>query len=142
MKKCFPRSNISHVDCPQAKSWRDVFISVLSASPTVDLNVPIPIRVTIFCQIRGCSTPMHVRACPKFYATHLQDECTLHRSFNKKPPALSPTGVVPDSPNYQAKVKPIKPASHCIQRKRNFQPKPSRFCLLNGHRNSVVVAVS
>ncbi|KAA3478646.1 Serine-rich protein-related [Gossypium australe] len=68
--------------------------------------------------------------------------CTLHRSFNKKPPALSPTGAVPDSPNYQAKVKPIKPASHCIQRKRNFQPKPSRFCLLNGHRNSVVVAVS
>ncbi|GMY35737.1 Serine-rich protein-related [Fagus crenata] len=34
----------------------------------------------------------------------------------------------------------IKPSSHDLQRRRNFQPKPTRFCMMNKKRD--VVAVS
>ncbi|KAJ0031203.1 hypothetical protein Pint_14727 [Pistacia integerrima] len=34
----------------------------------------------------------------------------------------------------------IKPSSHDLQRKRNFRPKPSRFCLMNGSRDGVAVS--
>ncbi|KAK9029632.1 hypothetical protein V6N11_026740 [Hibiscus sabdariffa] len=29
----------------------------------------------------------------------------------------------------------VKPSGHCIQRRRNLEPMPSRFCLLNGNSN-------
>ncbi|KAE8657909.1 hypothetical protein F3Y22_tig00116976pilonHSYRG00090 [Hibiscus syriacus] len=73
--------------------------------------------------------------------------CALHRNFNKKPSTRSRTRVVHESPKYLANAKPakmllfqiMKPSSHCIKRRRNFQPKPSRFCLLNG--NSIRVGL-
>ncbi|KAK9268728.1 hypothetical protein L1049_000489 [Liquidambar formosana] len=34
----------------------------------------------------------------------------------------------------------IKPSSHDLQRRRNFQPKPTRFCLMNGNRDGVAVS--
>ncbi|GMJ07553.1 hypothetical protein HRI_004424500 [Hibiscus trionum] len=73
--------------------------------------------------------------------------CTLHRNLNKKPSTRNRMRAVHDSPKYHANAKPtktvllqiIKPASHCTQRRRNFQPMPSRFCLLNGNNNRVGV---
>nr|POE69733.1 hypothetical protein CFP56_63866 [Quercus suber] len=32
----------------------------------------------------------------------------------------------------------IKPSSHDLQRRRNFQPKPSRFCMMNNNRSDGV----
>ncbi|XWS17055.1 hypothetical protein CRYUN_Cryun33cG0035000 [Craigia yunnanensis] len=79
--------------------------------------------------------------------------CSLHRNFNKPPGRR--TRVVRVSSNHWelavvAKANSIKallfqiikPSSHDMQRRRNFQPKPSRFCLLNGNRNGFGVAVS
>ncbi|XP_022777113.1 uncharacterized protein LOC111318518 [Durio zibethinus] len=34
----------------------------------------------------------------------------------------------------------IKPSSHDIQRRRNFHPKPTRFCPLNSSNNGVAVS--
>ncbi|XVF74809.1 hypothetical protein PTKIN_Ptkin13bG0140900 [Pterospermum kingtungense] len=34
----------------------------------------------------------------------------------------------------------IKPSSHDLQRRRNFHPKPTRFCLLNSSANGVAVS--
>lgn len=34
----------------------------------------------------------------------------------------------------------IKPSSHDVHRRKNFQPKPTRFCLMNGNRDAVVVS--
>ncbi|KAF7152715.1 hypothetical protein RHSIM_Rhsim01G0050900 [Rhododendron simsii] len=34
----------------------------------------------------------------------------------------------------------IKPSSHDLQRRRNFQPRPTRFCLMNGNRDGVAVS--
>lgn len=36
----------------------------------------------------------------------------------------------------------IKPSSHDLQRRRNFQPRPTRFCLMNGSRDGVAVSWS
>ncbi|KAB1201397.1 hypothetical protein CJ030_MR0G003787 [Morella rubra] len=36
----------------------------------------------------------------------------------------------------------IKPSSHDLQRRRNFQPKPSRFCVMNNNSHDHGVAVS
>ncbi|XVF88258.1 hypothetical protein PTKIN_Ptkin19aG0035300 [Pterospermum kingtungense] len=80
--------------------------------------------------------------------------CILHRNFNNKPPGRR-TRVITVSSNHRelaavAKANSIKaflrqiikPSSHQMQRRRNFQPKPSRFCLLNGNTNGLWVAVS
>ncbi|KAI7981885.1 hypothetical protein LOK49_LG04G00160 [Camellia lanceoleosa] len=34
----------------------------------------------------------------------------------------------------------IKPSSHDLKRRRNFQPKPTRFFLMNGNGDGVVVS--
>ncbi|GAB4832762.1 hypothetical protein Ancab_006779 [Ancistrocladus abbreviatus] len=34
----------------------------------------------------------------------------------------------------------IKPSSHGLRRRKNFQPRPSRFYFLNGNANGVVVS--
>ncbi|KAJ4709693.1 Serine-rich protein-related [Melia azedarach] len=34
----------------------------------------------------------------------------------------------------------IKPSSHDLQRRRNFQPRPTRFCLMYGNTNGVTVS--
>ncbi|XVE63619.1 hypothetical protein DITRI_Ditri07aG0034100 [Diplodiscus trichospermus] len=80
--------------------------------------------------------------------------CSLHRNY-KKPPSNRTRAVVRVSSNHRelalvAKANSIKafllqiikPSSHDMQRRRNFQPKPSRFSLLNGSTNGFGVAVS
>ncbi|XWS11742.1 hypothetical protein CRYUN_Cryun37aG0026200 [Craigia yunnanensis] len=34
----------------------------------------------------------------------------------------------------------IKPSNHDLQRRRNFDPKPTRFCPLNSSANGVAVS--
>ncbi|KAJ1385881.1 hypothetical protein SESBI_41285 [Sesbania bispinosa] len=34
----------------------------------------------------------------------------------------------------------IKPSSNDVHRKKNFQPKPSRFCLMNSNGGAVAVS--
>ncbi|TKY73040.1 hypothetical protein E2542_SST01787 [Spatholobus suberectus] len=34
----------------------------------------------------------------------------------------------------------IKPSSHDLHRRKNFHPKPSRFCLMNGNNDAVEVS--
>ncbi|KAI4335629.1 hypothetical protein L6164_014261 [Bauhinia variegata] len=83
--------------------------------------------------------------------------CSLHRNKNKTqvrtlaPPVVqvssnhlhrqreSPTSPKADS--VQAiLLKIIKPSTNDLQSRKNFQTKPTRFCLMNGNRD--VVAVS
>ncbi|XVE98447.1 hypothetical protein REPUB_Repub03eG0107400 [Reevesia pubescens] len=78
--------------------------------------------------------------------------CSWHRNFNKpscrtKVVRVSPShwelAVVAKANSIKAiLLQIIKPSSHDMQRRRNFQPKPSRFCLLNGNSNGFGVAVS
>ncbi|KAK8660952.1 hypothetical protein V6N13_051857 [Hibiscus sabdariffa] len=76
--------------------------------------------------------------------------CSLHRDFTTSPARIKAVHVSP-TPNHRqsamlTKAKSvkaflfqiIKPSSHDMQRRRSFQPKPSRFCLLNG--NGVAVS--
>ncbi|OMO65271.1 hypothetical protein CCACVL1_21568 [Corchorus capsularis] len=82
--------------------------------------------------------------------------CSQHRNSIKRPGGSSRrrARVVPVSSNNWelstvAKansikallLQMIKPSSHDLRRRRNFQPKPSRFCLLNGNGNSFGIAV-
>ncbi|XVE71553.1 hypothetical protein DITRI_Ditri10aG0160400 [Diplodiscus trichospermus] len=78
--------------------------------------------------------------------------CSLHRNFIKPPGRTRVVGVSQSQWELDMVAKQnsskafllqiIKPSSHDMQRRRNFQPKPSRFCLLNGNRNGFGVAVS
>ncbi|KAK8604792.1 hypothetical protein V6N13_082264 [Hibiscus sabdariffa] len=80
--------------------------------------------------------------------------CSLHRIFNTSPARTKPVRVSPTPSHRQTAMltkansvkaflyQIIKPSSHDMQRRRNFQPKPSRFCLLNGNRDGFGVAVS
>ncbi|KAL6331532.1 hypothetical protein AAG906_011472 [Vitis piasezkii] len=70
--------------------------------------------------------------------------CSLHRNFDRVP---SRAIVRPSSRQWQLEVMAkansvkafllqiIKPSSHDLQRRRNFKPKPTRFCLMNGNRD-------
>ncbi|XP_057969386.1 uncharacterized protein LOC131158532 [Malania oleifera] len=77
--------------------------------------------------------------------------CSLHRSFCKlagRPPARTNGGRLEPKLDYSSKtnllkaslMKIIKPSSHDIQRRRNFQPRPSRFCLMNSNSDGVAVS--
>ncbi|KAK8559143.1 hypothetical protein V6N13_098736 [Hibiscus sabdariffa] len=87
-------------------------------------------------------------------------KCSRHRRSNQPPkPAPGPraTSVISSS-NYRELaliartnphkvflllvVKPSRPSGVNMQRRRNFQPKPSRFYLLNSNRNELGVSVS
>ena len=77
--------------------------------------------------------------------------CSLHRNF-RKVSSGSRTGRVGSNHNWDltvvAKANPfkaillqiIKPSSHDLQRRRDFQPRPTRFCLMNANRNGVAVS--
>ena len=77
--------------------------------------------------------------------------CSLHRNFDRVP---SRAIVRPSSRQWQLEVMAkansvkafllqiIKPSSHDLQRRRNFKPKPTRFCLMNGNRDVVAVSWS
>ncbi|GMI94755.1 hypothetical protein like AT5G11090 [Hibiscus trionum] len=78
--------------------------------------------------------------------------CSLHRNFNRSPgrtkavrvpPTHWQTTMVTKANSVKAFLfQIIKPSSHDMQRRRNFQPKPSKFCLLNGNTDKFGVAVS
>ncbi|KAJ7951950.1 Serine-rich protein-related [Quillaja saponaria] len=74
--------------------------------------------------------------------------CSLHRGYRK----LSPKSTVPVSQSKNIKdskidvikaflLQIIKPSSHDLQRRRNFQPRPTRFCLMK-NTNGDGLAVS
>ncbi|KAL1167343.1 hypothetical protein V6Z11_A05G012900 [Gossypium hirsutum] len=80
------------------------------------------------------SSKSQARTCLCSPTTHPGSfRCSLHRNFNKPPTGRSRAALL---------LQIIKPSSHDLQRRRNFQPKPSRFCMLNGNRNGFGVAVS
>ncbi|KAH7546277.1 hypothetical protein FEM48_Zijuj01G0183200 [Ziziphus jujuba var. spinosa] len=79
--------------------------------------------------------------------------CSLHRNSHKATAGDHQMRLRPSSNNVQwdlailAKansikefiLRVIKPSSHDIQRRRNFQPnKPTRFCLMNNNREVAV----
>ncbi|BFG40246.1 hypothetical protein CerSpe_265200 [Prunus speciosa] len=68
--------------------------------------------------------------------------CSLHRNSNKQQSIISnPAFVVkPNSIKGCLLLQLIKPSSHDLQRRRQFQPKPTRFCLMNDTRNQVAVS--
>ncbi|KAH8506435.1 hypothetical protein Peur_044341 [Populus x canadensis] len=77
--------------------------------------------------------------------------CSLHRNF-RKVSSGSRIGRVGSNHNWDltvvAKANPfkaillqiIKPSSHDLHRRRDFQPRPTRFCLMNANRNGVAVS--
>ncbi|KAG4144075.1 hypothetical protein CXB51_013569 [Gossypium anomalum] len=100
------------------------------------------------------SSKSQARTCLCSPTTHPGSfRCSLHRNFNKPPTGRSrAVRIAPNSWELALQAKAnsikalllqiIKPSSHDLQRRRNFQPKPSRFCMLNGNRNGFGVAVS
>ncbi|OMO54476.1 hypothetical protein CCACVL1_27772 [Corchorus capsularis] len=85
--------------------------------------------------------------------------CSLHRNFGRVPSksvaakshvnrveskAVAPimmTSTASKTKLIKAILKQIiNPSSHDLQRRRNFQPKPTRFCPLNSSANGVAVS--
>ncbi|OMP01472.1 hypothetical protein COLO4_11838 [Corchorus olitorius] len=84
--------------------------------------------------------------------------CSLHRNFGRVPSKsvaakshvnrVESKAVAPIMMTSASKTKLIKailkqiinPSSHDLQRRRNFQPKPTRFCQLNSSANGVAVS--
>ncbi|KAL4319760.1 hypothetical protein GQ457_18G011750 [Hibiscus cannabinus] len=88
-------------------------------------------------------------------------KCIRHRRSNQQPPkpvsSRRATAVVASSKYKELAliaranphkafllqgVKPSRPSGVNMRRRRNFQPKPSRFFLLNGNRNGLEVSLS
>nr|KYP59108.1 hypothetical protein KK1_014536 [Cajanus cajan] len=89
------------------------------------------------------------RACLCSPTTHSGSfRCSLHK---KKPPrtvSRNPSqshhldsSMVAKANSLKAfLLQVIKPSSHDLHRRKNFQPKPSRFCLINGNNDAVAVS--
>ncbi|CAH1426553.1 unnamed protein product [Lactuca virosa] len=72
--------------------------------------------------------------------------CSRHRNLYRVPSQQAASGgswelaVVTKSNLVKAFLRlMIKPSSHDIQRRKNFQKRPSRFCLLNGNGKRLAV---
>ncbi|CAK8534506.1 unnamed protein product [Lathyrus sativus] len=63
-----------------------------------------------------------------------------NESLSSSSSSSSPSMIVKVSSLKTFLLQVIKPSSHDAHRRKNFQPKPSRFCLMNTNRD--VVAVS
>ncbi|KAE8126165.1 hypothetical protein FH972_020909 [Carpinus fangiana] len=71
--------------------------------------------------------------------------CSVHRSPRPGRPsagrAVRELAVIAKANSFRAfLLQMIKPSSHDLQRRRNFQPKPSRFCLINSNTDGVPVS--
>ncbi|KAH7688412.1 hypothetical protein IHE45_03G032400 [Dioscorea alata] len=75
--------------------------------------------------------------------------CRLHReshgiSLVRRVSSLSKTSVSRSETKARSMrgllMQIIRPSSHNLRRSLNFQPKPSRFCLMNGNEKHFVVA--
>ncbi|KAJ8753148.1 hypothetical protein K2173_017715 [Erythroxylum novogranatense] len=75
--------------------------------------------------------------------------CSLHRNLRRFPgrfkvhlPSSKRERVALEKVNSFRAIllQIIKPSSHDLSRRRNFQPRPSRFCLMEGNRDGVVVS--
>ncbi|OAY46981.1 uncharacterized protein LOC110617041 [Manihot esculenta] len=76
--------------------------------------------------------------------------CSLHRNYQRVPSRRSSSSS--SSNNWELAViakanslkafllQIIKPSSHDLQRRRNFRPRPSRFCLMNANRDGFAVS--
>ncbi|KAJ9164535.1 hypothetical protein P3X46_024100 [Hevea brasiliensis] len=72
--------------------------------------------------------------------------CSLHRNFRRVPGRSSSSNkgelaVIAKANSLRAfLLQIIKPSSHDLQRRRNFRPRPSRFCLMNANRDGFAVS--
>ncbi|KAJ1382365.1 hypothetical protein SESBI_44281 [Sesbania bispinosa] len=72
--------------------------------------------------------------------------CSMHkkpapRAVVARPlPQSPPSSSVPHQSLKAILLQIIKPSSNDAHRKKNFQPKPSRFCLMNSNRGAVAVS--
>ncbi|KAE8687896.1 Detected protein of unknown function [Hibiscus syriacus] len=106
------------------------------------------------------STKSHTRTCLCSPTKHPGSfKCSQHRRSNHPPAPVSArrATTVRAWSNYRELVtraganshkefllqgvKPSRSSAVSMQRRRNFQPKPSRFYLLNGNRNGLGVSV-
>ncbi|XP_061351172.1 uncharacterized protein LOC133296242 [Gastrolobium bilobum] len=78
--------------------------------------------------------------------------CSMHKKPHKALPRSMPTYPSNNTHHWELPMaakanslkaillQVIKPSSHDLHRRKNFQPKPSRFCLMNGNRDAVAVS--
>ncbi|KAJ1440078.1 hypothetical protein SESBI_02314 [Sesbania bispinosa] len=74
--------------------------------------------------------------------------CSLHKKSHRAVPKNPSKNSHHLEPSMAAKTNSlkafllqiIKPSSHDLHRRKNFQPKPTRFCLMNGNRDAVAVS--
>ncbi|EEF30937.1 conserved hypothetical protein [Ricinus communis] len=96
-------------------------------------------------------THQQARTCLCSPTTHPGSfRCSLHRNFNRfsnrsRTAHVSPRkwelSVIAKANSLKAfLLQIIKPSSHDLQRRRNFQPRPTRFCLMNANRDGVAVS--
>ncbi|XP_021686307.2 uncharacterized protein LOC110669117 [Hevea brasiliensis] len=76
--------------------------------------------------------------------------CSLHRNFHRVPSRSTVSGV--SSKKWELAViakansmkafllQIVKPSSHDLQRRRNFRPRPTRFCVMNANTDGVAVS--
>ncbi|KAL7139889.1 hypothetical protein ABFS83_09G084100 [Erythranthe nasuta] len=99
---------------------------------------------------RNCESPTP-RACLCSPTSHPGSfRCSLHRSSGsparvpdpktQKKRVLDPLRKVGIVKAFLMQL--IKPSKHHLQRRRNFQPKPTRFCSINNNHNNNSVVVS
>ncbi|KAM6579981.1 hypothetical protein CsatA_003755 [Cannabis sativa] len=75
--------------------------------------------------------------------------CSLHRNPHKPSRSTSTSRVRVSSGQWKTGMEDkantikalllqlIKPSSHDLQRRRNFQPRPTRFCLMNSNNHNL-----
>ncbi|KAK7304733.1 hypothetical protein VNO77_42620 [Canavalia gladiata] len=94
-------------------------------------------------------SPQSTRACLCSPTTHPGSfRCSLHKkhhpSVHRNPSNnyhhLESSMVAKANSLKAFLLQLIKPSSHDLHRRKNFQPKPTRFCLMNGNNDAVAVS--
>ncbi|KAF5469660.1 hypothetical protein F2P56_013715 [Juglans regia] len=105
---------------------------------------PHPIRTTSQATTRTCLCAPTTH--PGSFRCSFHRSCHPHRAATSRrvsSPIRWEVAVIAKANSLRALLLHIiKPSSHDLQRRRNFQPKPSRFCLMNKNRTPHGVAVS
>lgn len=69
--------------------------------------------------------------------------CSMHKKPHHRPvPRNYPSKLASCYSMKKFLIQVIKPSSHDLRRRKNFHPKPTRFCLMNGNRDAVAVSWS
>ncbi|XP_038710966.1 uncharacterized protein LOC120005412 [Tripterygium wilfordii] len=88
----------------------------------------------------------HARTCLCSPSRHPGSfRCSIHRNPNRTPARVSPNEWEM-SMIKKVLLQIVKPSNHDKQkrrkRRRDFQPQPSRFCLMNGNNGAGAITVS